>query len=179
MRADSALTAGTATERRSIGLHLELGVAAQRSRIERSSMVSAATAPAWSSRSATAEHHPNGSSTTSFSTVRMALFLTLDNQISHTEYTAIGDVNTPASHGVPLPKSAAGNLTDPAGATYFEDVASGDWRLVPATPAIITQGGLDASSSEYGGVTTDFSVAPRTCPTPLTDCYSLGADEAD
>ncbi len=97
-------------------------------------------------------------------------------------FTDISDVNNPASYvfsGREAPASATGNINDDNGEAYFVDLPGGNWRLTLGTPAAIAYGGIDAAGPLYGFVGVDATQTTRTCPTPLVDCYSLGAYERD
>ncbi|HSI04852.1 MAG TPA: Ig-like domain-containing protein, partial [Myxococcota bacterium] len=99
-----------------------------------------------------------------------------------TDLTNIADVNNPASYvisGRPAPVSATGNVNDDGAEAYFTNLAGGDWTLDADVTSAIASGGLDASGDLYGAVYTDAAQVQRTCPPPLTDCYSMGAYERD
>ena len=101
---------------------------------------------------------------------------------SATLLTDMADVNDPTRYvmsGRQAPVSATGNLNDDAAEAYFVDLAGGDWSLDSDATSAITHGGIDASGAIYGAVLTDLTNGQRTCPTPLTDCYSMGAFERD
>ncbi len=101
---------------------------------------------------------------------------------SSSDLDDMADVNDPASYvvsGRQAPLSATGNINDDAAEAYFVDLTGGDWSLDSGATSAITSGGIDASGAIYGTVFTDLVDAQRTCPTPPTDCYSIGAFERD
>ncbi len=94
--------------------------------------------------------------------------------------TTIGDANTASEFGSPA-SITSGNVTDAGAETYFSDFSfvGGNLQLEASTPDPIRLGGLDASGASLGSVTDDFNHKTRTCPTPGSNCYSLGAYEED
>ena len=65
-------------------------------------------------------------------------------------------------------------------AANFVSYATDNMHLVTSPPsASVHFGGLDASGAAYGNVTVDRDGRPRTCPTPGTACFSVGAYEVD
>ena len=92
---------------------------------------------------------------------------------------AVANLNDPGSYAVFVatqPQSATGNFTDGAGASYFE--GPDDYHLNAGTPASVSGGGRDATSTTYGTVKGDLDGNARTCVAPGV-CFSVGAYERD
>lgn len=102
-------------------------------------------------------------------------------------WTTIAQVNNAANTTQGVSATAGGNLTlgslAEVGFVAFPD----DVHLTAATPVAVRRSGLNAaqalcgpsSNLGCGNVVEDYDRVTRTCPTPVTACYSLGPYERD
>lgn len=88
------------------------------------------------------------------------------------------DVNDCSTYPDP-PLACRDNITSGSAQSFFVNFAAGDYRLKTSAPANVRFGGVNASTATYGSVTDDLDHTARTCPTPVTACFSMGAYERD